>query len=96
MCVCVCVCVCVVCLMTFLLCDASISGPISVIADPWFPRITERGKDCLTKRPEILLSSGSIPGHGKLNHDLGLCPVEKDNSLHCLILFSSVQSLSGV
>ena len=59
MCVCVCVCVCVVCLMTFLLCDASISGSISVIADPWFPIITERGKDCLTRRPEILLSSGS-------------------------------------
>ena len=49
------------------------------------------GKDCLTRRPEILLSPGSISGHGKLNHDLGLCPVGKENSLHCLILFSSVQ-----
>ena len=49
------------------------------------------GKDCLTRRPEILLSPGSVPGHGKLNHDLGLCPVGKENSLHCLILFSSVQ-----
>ena len=85
-----CVCVCGVCLMTFLPCDASIFGPISVIADPWFPRI-RGGKDCLTRRPEILLSPGSISGHGKLNHDLGLCPVGKENSLHCLILFSSVQ-----
>ena len=49
------------------------------------------GKDCLTRRPEILLSPGRISGHGKLNHDLGLCPVGKENSLHCLILFSSVQ-----
>ena len=55
------------------------------------------GKDCLTRRPEILLSPGSVSGHGKLNHDLGLCPVMGELSpLSYFIQFSSVQLLSRV
>ena len=84
--------------MTFLLCDASISVSISVIADPWFPIITERGKDCLTRRREILLSSGSNTRPWKIEPWLGPVPSRKGelSPLSYFIQFSSVQSLSGV